>query len=88
MGYEYFIAIKIVFSVILSFQKKSHITLGLSFFILLLSYLLRHPIHYQGLIDHDHNSKTRIGFIMLFIITLIHFYICLFLSFMKLKKSY
>jgi hypothetical protein len=79
-GYHYslmklilFIMLASVFSVAL--LNRQIITVVLSVIILILTYLVRFSIHYQGMVDHDYDSQTGIGFKLLFIVVLIHFII-------------
>lgn len=78
-----FVMLASVFSV--TFSKRQISTLVLSIFILILTYLTRDMVHYQGF-DHHYDSKTGGGFALLFIAAILHFCtssIALFLSWKK-----
>ena len=70
-----FIMVLSIFSVALI--QKQFITIMLSGIVLILTYLVRHSIHFQGFIDHDYDTKTGTGFLLLFIAVIAHFIISL-----------
>jgi hypothetical protein len=68
-GYNYNIAIVTgVFTAILTvrYVKNQIVTFVVSIAIVLLTYFLRYSIHYQGF-DHDYDSKTGLGYLILLI---------------------
>lgn len=91
-GYHYgltklilFIMLASVFSIALLNRKI--VTIALSVIILILTYLVRHSIHYQGMIDHDYDSQTGIGFKLLFTVAMIHFVVSVSAFIIERKKA-
>ena len=81
LGYQYVLALVILLMMLYSIycstvEKKVFIALTLSLPILFLTYFIRYSIHFQGFIDHDYDSKTGLGYILLFIATMLHVGIC------------
>lgn len=81
LGYQYVLALVILLMMLYSVycitvEKKNFVALALSLPILFLTYLIRYSIHFQGFIDHDYDSKTGSGFLLLFVAVIIHFGIC------------
>jgi len=81
-GYHYrltmlilFILLTTIFSIALSNRQIFNVIL--SAIILILTYLVRLSIHFQGMIDHDYDSKTGLGFKLLFSVVVFHFVICI-----------
>ncbi len=77
-GYDYTFTYPILFFMLASMlcilKFKSQIALIVfNVFILFLIWLVRLSIHYQGYIDHDYDSKTGFGFLLLFISVTVHF---------------
>lgn len=87
-GYEYGVA---KFSLILSaiivvrIIRENDIlyTLIICAINLFLVYLVRESIHFQGFIDHDYDSKTGVGYLLLFCSTIVQFMVILGFSFIK-----
>lgn len=81
MGYQYVLALVILLMMLYSVycitvEKKIFVALALSLPILFLTYFIRHSIHFQGFVDHDYDSKTGLGFLLLFLAVIVHFGIC------------
>lgn len=81
-GYHYplstlilFILLTTIFSIALSNRQIFNVIL--SVIVLILTYLIRLSIHFQGMIDHDYDSKTGLGFKVLFSVVIFHFVICI-----------
>lgn len=82
IGYSYrlsgILILLILGSLFLILTVKNQIyTLVLSILILLITWLIRFSIHFQGFIDHNYDSKTGTGFLLLFISVLTHFVLSL-----------
>lgn len=80
VGYDYLltvITLLFMFASILSLKlsERQIITVIFSAITLILTWLVRFSIHFQGFIDHDYDSKTGSGFLLLFISVLCHFVI-------------
>ena len=91
VGYEYemavFVVVLMLTTTIFAFYRNyskwacivSLITLGFV-------YWLRCIIHFQGMIDHDYDSKTGIGFRMLFVFLLVQFLAVILNEILKKRK--
>ena len=73
----------------LTLTERQIITVIFSTIILILTWLVRYSIHFQGFIDHDYDSKTGTGYLLLFISVLTHFVISFsaFILQMRNRKS-
>ncbi len=77
-GYHYqltTIILLFIFASVLSLllDERQITTVIFSAIVLILTWLVRYSIHFQGFIDHDYDSKTGIGYLLLFISVLTHF---------------
>ncbi len=77
VGHDYLLTVIILlfmFASILSLKQSERqiITLIFSIIILILTWLVRFSIHFQGFIDHDYDSNTGSGYLLLFISVLCH----------------
>ena len=91
-GYHYSLTYLILLLMLASlfslvFAKRQIITVLFSVLMLPLTWLVRYSIHFQGFIDHDYDSKTGLGFLLLFIAVLTHFAISLTALFYKLGNG-
>lgn len=57
------------------------------FFILLTTYLVRNSIHFQGMIDHDYDSRTGVGFKLLFLAVIIQLATSVMLLILTVRKK-
>lgn len=81
LGNQFVLALVILLMMLYSIycitvEKKFFVALALSLPILFLTYFVRYSIHFQGFIDHDYDSKTGLGFHLLFLAVIIHLGIC------------
>jgi hypothetical protein len=69
--------------------ERQILTVIFSTITLILTWLVRYSIHFQGFIDHDYDSKTGTGYLLLFISVLTHFVISFsaFILQMRNRKS-
>ena len=79
-GYHYGLTKLILFVMLISvfsiaLPNRKIVTILLSVTIVILTYLVRYSIHYQGMIDHDYDSQTGIGFKLLFMVAISHLFI-------------
>ena len=93
-GHQYPLAIVVALLMVhaifcISFEKKIFIAMTLNVPILFLVYIIRYSIHFQGYIDHDYDSKTGSGFIVLFITAMVQFGICgtAFIAYLRNRDS-
>ena len=93
-GYHYqltTIILLFMFASVLSLLliERQIITVIFSAVVLILTWLVRYSIHFQGFIDHNYDSKTGTGYLLLFISVLTHFVISLstFILQMRNRKS-
>ena len=94
VGYHYQLTVIILLFMFASFlsltlTERQIITVIFSTIILILTWLVRYSIHFQGFIDHDYDSKTGTGYLLLFISVLTHFVISFsaFILQMRNRKS-
>ena len=94
VGYHYQLTVIILLFMFASFlsltlTERQIITVIFSTSILILTWLVRYSIHFQGFIDHDYDSKTGTGYLLLFISVLTHFVISFsaFILQMRNRKS-
>ena len=90
-GYHYgltnlvlFIMTATIFSIALI--HRQFVSIILSAIVLLLVWLVRKSIHFQGFIDHDFDSKTGAGFVLLFVTAIAHFLISLSAFILQIKN--
>jgi hypothetical protein len=65
-----FVMLASIYSV--AFIRRQIITVILSLTILILVYLVRYSIHFQGFIDHNYDTKTGVGYLLLFSLAITH----------------
>jgi len=75
-GTEYGLSKLLIFVMIcsvlsLALKKKQIVTLIMSLIVLMLTFLIRYSIHFH-LIDHDYDSNTGVGFLLLFTLAILH----------------
>ncbi len=78
LGYDYEITTIILFTIAINFLLSAFIknkfwTFSMSLITLVLVYLTRIVIHSNNNIDHDFDSKTGVGYLILFIFSLVLF---------------
>ena len=92
-GYEFELAsfsLALFFVVVLTtfMSEKLNFSLFVCAINLIFVYLIRESIHFQGFIDHDYDSKTGVGYLLLFYTSIVQFMMIFgFLIINKLKAK-
>jgi hypothetical protein len=92
-GYEFELAsfsLALFFVIVLTtfMSEKLNFSLFVCAINLIFVYLIRESIHFQGFIDHDYDSKTSVGYLLLFCTSIVQFIVIFgFLIINKLKAK-
>lgn len=91
LGYQYglsslLLVIMTATLIFIASERKQIVSVILSSTVLILVWLVRYSIHFKGFIDHDYDSKTGTGFLLLFIAAIAHFIFSLSALFLQNRK--